>query len=91
MNDEESTRLIQNVANGFRLQPRAPILGTPADENLEDQKRDILLEDGVPLEAWVIPRNGSDKLIIVNHPRYFNRYGFPFTYRTLEINVRSWR
>ena len=84
MNVEQSTRLIQNVANGFRLQPRAPILGTPADENLEYENVTFPSEDGVPLEAWFIPRNGSDNLIIVNHPRYFNRYGFP-------SHIEPWR
>ena len=34
-------------------------------------------QDGVPLEAWFIPKSGSDKLVIVNHPRGFNRYGSP--------------
>jgi dipeptidyl aminopeptidase/acylaminoacyl peptidase len=34
-------------------------------------------EDGVPLEAWFIPRAGSRKLLIANHPRFFSRYGFP--------------
>jgi pimeloyl-ACP methyl ester carboxylesterase len=29
------------------------------------------------LESWFIPREGSKKLIIANHPRFFSRYGFP--------------
>ncbi|GHC33537.1 hypothetical protein GCM10010348_70560 [Streptomyces anthocyanicus] len=31
----------------------------------------------MPLEAWYIPREGSDKLIVVNHPRWSNRHGLP--------------
>jgi pimeloyl-ACP methyl ester carboxylesterase len=31
----------------------------------------------VCLEAWFIPRAGSRKLLIANHPRFFSRYGFP--------------
>lgn len=31
----------------------------------------------VPLEAWLIPCEGSDRLVIANHPRWFNRYGLP--------------
>ncbi|WP_062792115.1 alpha/beta hydrolase family protein, partial [Sphingobium chlorophenolicum] len=34
-------------------------------------------EDGVPLEGWFIPRDGSNKLILCNHPRWFNRAGLP--------------
>jgi uncharacterized protein len=84
LNDEESSQVIQNVANSFRSQPRAPILGTPVDENLEYEDVTFPSKDGVPLEAWFIPRKGSDKLIIVNHPGYFNRYGFP-------SHIEPWR
>jgi uncharacterized protein len=77
MNEEQSTRIIQNVANTFRHQPRAPILATPASGGLEYENVTFPSSDGVSLEAWFIPRKGSDKLIIANHPRGFNRYGFP--------------
>ncbi|WP_371596596.1 alpha/beta hydrolase family protein [Streptomyces sp. NBC_00564] len=31
--------------------------------------------DGVPLDAWFIPYKGSDKIVVCNHPIWFNRYG----------------
>ncbi|MBO9478179.1 alpha/beta hydrolase [Shimia sp. R11_0] len=37
----------------------------------------FLAEDSVKLAAWFIPAEGSDKLIICNHPATLNRYGFP--------------
>jgi pimeloyl-ACP methyl ester carboxylesterase len=84
LSDEQSTKVIHAVANSFRQQPRAPILGTPADVNLEYEDVTFPSEDGVPLEAWFIPKKGSKKLIIANHPRYFNRWGFP-------SNIEPWR
>jgi uncharacterized protein len=74
---ERTTRLLQTVVSSFRQQPRSPILATPASANLEYEDVTFPSEDGVPLEAWFIPRKNSRKLIIANHPRYFSRYGFP--------------
>jgi pimeloyl-ACP methyl ester carboxylesterase len=75
--DEQSPRVIQTVVGSYRHQPRAPLLGRPSDADLEYETVTFPSEDGVPLEAWLIPRKDSNKLIISNHPRYFNRYGFP--------------
>lgn len=69
--------LFQQIANGFRDQIRSPILATPADAGLEYENVILPSEDGLPLEAWYIPRIGSDRLVIVNHPRWANRYGLP--------------
>jgi uncharacterized protein len=77
MTDEQITHMLKTIANGFRDQMRAPILETPAKEGLDFENIMFPSQDGVPLEAWFIPKAGSDKLIIANHPRWFNRYGLP--------------
>lgn len=69
--------LIDGVIAGYRQQPRSPVLKTPASQGLAYEDVTFPSEDGVPLEAWFIPKAGSDRLIICNHPRYFSRYGFP--------------
>ncbi len=84
LSDEQSTKVISKVANSFRQQPRAPLLGTPANQNLVYEDVSFPSEDGVPLQAWLIPKKGSHKLIIANHPRYFNRWGFP-------SDIEPWR
>lgn len=56
---------------------RSPILSTPAAAGLQFEDVTFPSEDGVPLGAWFIPRAGSDKLIIVNHPKGFSRSGRP--------------
>lgn len=75
--DTERARIIERMVTSFRHQPRSPLLATPASEGLGYEDLTFPSEDGVPLEAWFIPRDGSKKLIIANHPRFFSRYGFP--------------
>jgi len=70
-------RLIQGIVASFRQQPRSPILANPSSVGLAYDDVTFPSEDGVPLEAWFIPRDGSRKLVIANHPRFFSRYGFP--------------
>lgn len=53
------------------------MLKDPSSQGLEFESLTFPSEDGVPLEAWLIPREGSERLIVANHPRYFSRYGFP--------------
>ncbi|WP_193200930.1 alpha/beta hydrolase family protein [Nostoc sp. MG11] len=77
MSEEQITQVLTGIANGFRNQLRSPILLIPADENLEFEDVTFSSQDGVPLEAWFIPKEGSDRLIIVNHLKGFNRYGLP--------------
>ena len=77
MSEERISQTLKNMANGFRDQFRSPIMSNPGDQNLEYDNVTFPSEDGVPLEAWFIPKVGSDKLIIANHPRWFNRYGLP--------------
>ncbi|GAB7046483.1 hypothetical protein [Catenuloplanes indicus] len=45
-------------------------------EGLDYQDVSYPSADGVPLEAWYIPRRGSSKLIVSMHAFGFNRYGF---------------
>jgi len=75
MSEEQISQVLKNIANGYRDQFRTPILATPADANLDFENVTFPSRDGVPLEAWFIPKEGSDKLIIANHPRMGNRYG----------------
>ena len=75
--EEEISHLLRNLAHAEALLPpeRAPILRTPADAGLAYEDVWFPSQDGVPLEAWFIPREGSSKLVIANHPRWHNRYG----------------
>lgn len=72
----EQMQVIQTMAAGIKPQ-RAPILKTPGDYGLEYEELFFPALDGVPLEAWFIPAEASDRLIICNHPMTMNRYGFP--------------
>jgi uncharacterized protein len=77
MGEDEAASTIKQLAHQEAFLPpeRGPILRTPADAGLDYENVWFLSQDGVPLEAWYIPRAGSDKLIIANHPRWHNRYG----------------
>jgi uncharacterized protein len=77
LNEEQIAHVLKNMAGGFKQQLRSPILRTPAEQELEFEDVSFPSQDGVPLEAWFIPKEGSSKLVIVNHPRWFNRYGMP--------------
>lgn len=77
LSEEQIGTILKGIADAFKSQLRAPILRTPADVGLDYEDVTFPALDGVPVEAWFIPKSGSDKLIIVNHPRGFNRYGSP--------------
>ena len=77
LSDEQITQALKGIAESFRTQLRSPILKTPAEAGLEFEDITFPSEDGVPLEAWFIPRSGSDKLLVLNHPKGFSRYGMP--------------
>ncbi len=66
--DERVHRFIAGVVASFRQQPRSPILATPSSKGLEFENVTFPSEDGVPLEAWFVPRAGSRKLVIANYP-----------------------
>lgn len=75
--EDLGTKITDAIVAGYRLQPRSPLLKDPSSQGLSFEALSFPSEDGVPLEAWFIPCEGSDKLIVTNHPRYFSRYGFP--------------
>lgn len=77
MTPDQIDQTLQKLAEGFRTWPRAPILHWPDEEGLDYEDVFFASEDGTPLEGWFIPRTGSDKIIIANHPRWFNRAGLP--------------
>ena len=77
LSEDRIGQILKGIADGFKNQLRAPLLSTPADAGLAFESVTFPSLEGVPLEAWFIPRRGSDKLVIVNHPRGFNRYGSP--------------
>jgi pimeloyl-ACP methyl ester carboxylesterase len=68
---------LDTFARGLAHTSRSPLLRTPADEGLEFQDLTYPSSDGVPLEAWFIPRRDSAKLVVSMHAFGFNRYGFP--------------
>jgi pimeloyl-ACP methyl ester carboxylesterase len=74
---EQIEQTLQKIAEGFRSWPNAPLLHWPDECGLAYENVSFPSEDGVPLEGWFIPKSGSDKLIIANHPRWFNRAGLP--------------
>ena len=83
------TQKLNKVAAGFAHPIRAPILHTPDELGLKYEDVTFPAADGVPIEAWFIPRPGSDKLVICNHPLNFNRYGCP-TDREPFLSLGKW-
>jgi hypothetical protein len=77
LTEEQISQVLARIASGFRDQIRSPILSTPADQGLDYESVTFPSEDGVPLEGWFIPCPGSDRVVIANHPRWFNRSGLP--------------
>ena len=77
MTQTQIEKTLQTIADGFRVWPRSPILHWPEEEGLEYEDVSFPSQDGVPLEGWFIPASGSNKIIVANHPRWFNRSGLP--------------
>lgn len=69
--------MIDELIAGYTKAFRSPVLGTPADVGLAYEDVFFPAEDGVGLEGWFIPRAGSDKIVIANHPLWFSRTGLP--------------
>ncbi|MDN3060058.1 hypothetical protein PH213_37200 [Streptomyces sp. SRF1] len=65
------------MADQYALSPRSPIMRTPASQGLAYDDISFEATDGTPLEGWYVPAPDSDKLVIVNHPRWFSRSGLP--------------
>ncbi len=74
---DETRKILKGIASQIGYPIRAPLLKSPEDYGLKYDRVSFLSLDGVPLEAWFIPCDGSDKLVIANHPLWFNRYGLP--------------
>jgi hypothetical protein len=76
--------MLDRFADGFSQQRRSPVLHSPGERGLDYADVTFPARDGVPLEGWLIPAAGSDKLVIVNHPMGFTRSGMP-------TQVEPWR
>jgi alpha/beta superfamily hydrolase len=73
----EISQALDKLAKGFVEWPRAPVLHRPDEAGLDYEDVFFPSEDGTPLQGWYITRPGADKLIVCNHPRWFNRAGLP--------------
>ena len=75
---EAQRATLSGLAKGYvTVDHPTPILETPKDYGMDYEDVKFKAEDGVELAAWFIPAEGSDKLIICNHPATLSRYGFP--------------
>lgn len=75
--DEEISKILDGYARPMGRLLRSPLLHDPSEVGLEYENVFFPSYDGVSLEGWWIPRSGSNKLIIANHPMGFSRAGFP--------------
>jgi uncharacterized protein len=75
--DGQLDALLTAMADGVSTSPRSPVWHTPAERGLEFEDVTFPSEDGTPLEGWLIPADGTDTVVIVNHPRFFSRSGLP--------------
>ncbi|VUC37527.1 unnamed protein product [Clonostachys rosea] len=70
--------ILSGIGSGFLgTQNFPPIHHWPEEEGLAYENVTFTSEDGVSCSGWFIPAQGSDKIIIANHPRWFNRAGIP--------------
>lgn len=69
--------LVEIYAQMFAHGVRTPVLRRPDEYGMAYEDVFFPSRDGVTLEGWFIPAEGSNKLLIVNHPMTCNRYGFP--------------
>ena len=77
MAEDKDLEIVKQLAKNFPNLLRSPVLRRPSECGLGYEEISFPSQDGVPLEGWFIPCIGSKKIIIINHPRNFNRYGFP--------------
>jgi uncharacterized protein len=75
--DEHLDTVLNRIADNFSTSPRSPVLRSPAEHGLRYEEVTFPSEDGTPLEGWFVPAGDSDRLVIVNHPRFFSRSGLP--------------
>ncbi|SCV02296.1 LAMI_0G17656g1_1 [Lachancea mirantina] len=73
----EKQEVVKAQADFWAHSRRSPIVRTPADYGMEYEEVSFPSYDQVKLKGWFIPSEGSNKLIICNHPMPMNRYGYP--------------
>lgn len=75
---EDKLAVVQYLAT-FAVRPmfRTPVHIQPHERGIEDwEEISFPSSDGTPLEGWLLRAQGSDKLIIANHPMPMSRAGF---------------
>jgi uncharacterized protein len=75
--DGQIDRILDATADSFARDLRSSIMHAPSEQNLVYEEVTFPALDGVPLEGCFIPADGSEKLIIANHPMRFSRSGIP--------------
>lgn len=82
--EDQIRQLLDQMADSFQRQLRSPIMHQPSELGLAFEDVTFPSLDNVPLEGWLIPAKGSNKIIIANHPMGFSRSGIP-------ANLEPWR
>ncbi len=77
LTDTQIDHMLDAMAHSFGQQLRSPIMHSPSEQGLVYEDVTFPALDGVPLEGWFIPADGSNKVIIANHPMGFSRSGMP--------------
>lgn len=77
LTEDQIGRLLDQMADSFQRQLRSPIVHLPSELGLIYEEVTFPSLDGVPLEGWFIPAEGSNRIIIANHPMGFSRSGIP--------------
>jgi len=62
--EEQIGHILDQFADAFSRQARSPVLHSPSELGLNYEDVTFGSRDGVPLEGWLIPAAGSDKLVI---------------------------
>lgn len=75
LDDAQIEELLGHVVEEFSHQMRSPVFHDPSEAGLAYETVTFPALDGVALDGWFIPAEGSDKIIIANHPMGFSRSG----------------
>jgi uncharacterized protein len=68
---------LDQIAQGVAYGTRSPLLHDPSEAGLAYEDVTFPSTDGTPLEAWYVPAEGSDRLVVCLHAFGFSRAGFP--------------
>src|SRR5258707_4599801 len=71
LSNDQINDVLQQFANGFGQVRRSPGMRLPSEQGLDYENGTLSSRGRVPLERWVIPAAGSDKLIIAHQPSGF--------------------